>query len=78
MRLGMTLWSFDVLGQTELLKHPDLPPRHVHLPPAMLVGGARRIMMMIVVPTFPDSQQRHQPVVSAFIRGLVVGITEHV
>ena len=59
------LGPFHPLGQTDHLKQSNFPPGHIQLPPAMLVRSARRIMMMIVVPTFAHGHQGDQPVVPA-------------
>lgn len=63
-------------GQPEFLEQLDLIVGDVDFPPTMLVGGARWIVMVVVVPPFAHGQDRDEPVVPAVIVGLVVRVAE--
>ena len=48
--------SDDIGGQADLAEEQDRPVGEVELPPAVAVGGASLVGMMIVVPAFPVGQ----------------------
>jgi hypothetical protein len=53
----------DGLRQTERLQKPYSEPAHVEFVPGETVARGSRMSVMIVVPAFAETQQRHKPVV---------------
>src|SRR4029079_14861979 len=72
-RLGVAI-GFDVPDETELLQQHDLQIRDVDFPPSVPIGGTRWRMMVVVVPSFADADERDEPVVGAVVARVVVAI----
>ena len=68
----------DVAGEPQYPEQPDDVIVDIDLPPPVLDRGARRIGVMVIVPSLAASQDRDEPVVPAVVRGLVTSITENV
>ena len=71
-------WRRDLGRDADELEHLDQVVGHIDLPPAVLVARARRIVVVIVVPTLARSQQGDEPVVAAVVVGSVARVAEHV
>src|SRR5436309_3479160 len=59
----------NILRQSDTLQEPNPPPAHIELIPRQPMPSRHRMRMMIVVPPFPKTQQRDEPVVARSVTG---------
>ena len=76
--MPLVAWTRDVRGKPHPLEHSNLIVGDVQLPPLVLVGGACRIVMVVVVPPLAEGQQRQQHVVLARVGGVELPGAPHV
>src|ERR1700674_2172477 len=61
------LYTVNVPGQPQLLKHPDAIPVDVDFIPLQAMSRGNRVRVMIVVPTLSKSQDCHPPVIGGIV-----------
>jgi len=64
-------------GQAQLFEQLDLVIADIDFPPSMLDAGGRGIFVMVVVPTFANGEQGHQPIVAAVFACFVISVPKH-
>src|SRR5277367_338262 len=57
-------------SESKLREHPYAIPVEVNLVPLQTVAGRDGMGMMVIVPTFAESEQRHPPAIGRSIPGL--------
>ena len=75
-RLLHDLGLDDLRCQAETHEDENYAVRQVELPPAMPHRGRRRVVVMVVVPSFAKCHHAHEPVVPAAFIGVVIAVAE--
>src|SRR5262249_51407840 len=57
----------DFPGKSKFLQRPDAVPVDVYFVPGQPLARRRRMRMMVVVPAFPPTYQRHPPVIARIV-----------